>query len=243
MEQALNSPTGYVGKRAEEYAGAITNFYHRNRIYIAVRLLKRARPLQGLRVFDFGCGEGVLMRQLSALGAKVDGCDPSAALIALAPYPAKVGGVELLESQQPGSCDALVALHVLSYMDEAEQQRFWLEASRIVIPGGLILFTNSNVPSERHKAYTPTDSNMLPDFLRRHGFEETDRDYIGYWPLILRWNLFYRLLRLNKIGEFFGYKPTGRAARVYNNRRLILIPRFLRQKRSVGYYSISRRIT
>ncbi|HEX8046112.1 bifunctional 2-polyprenyl-6-hydroxyphenol methylase/3-demethylubiquinol 3-O-methyltransferase UbiG, partial [Rhizobium sp.] len=54
---------------------------------------KSARPLEGLRVLDIGCGGGLLSEPVARMGASVVGADPSEKNIGIASTHAKASGV------------------------------------------------------------------------------------------------------------------------------------------------------
>ena len=54
---------------------------------------KTAKPLEGLRVLDIGCGGGLLSEPVARMGAEVVGADPSEKNIGIASTHAKASGV------------------------------------------------------------------------------------------------------------------------------------------------------
>lgn len=208
------------------YADNIKNDpYHRNRLAIALNLLKKHTELRGANVFDFGCGEGTFMRTLAAEGATVAGSDPSETLIDLAPEHAAVGSVETLEALPPNSIEILVVLNVLGYVPQDQQARFWNAASAITKPGGFMLQGNANARVAAGKSYHfMADPRTFPQTLKFYGFEEIDRDFHRY-----------RLFPWTR-------KRTGKRD-VIEIAELKRIPMFLKAMRSTGYYSISQRLT
>jgi 2-polyprenyl-3-methyl-5-hydroxy-6-metoxy-1,4-benzoquinol methylase len=203
------------------YAEAMSGEYHQTRLAKALRILG---DVHGNRVYDFGCGEGELMRRLSAAGAIVSGCDPSPKLIALAPETATIGGVEALEALPTDSLDVLVTLNVLGYVPAAELARFWPAAARAVKPGGLLLQANANDIAASGRKYTfSADPRTFPETLAGLGWSETGLDYHRYRPF--PWT---RLLTGKR--DVLGVAEQDR------------IPMFLRQRRSTMYYSLSYRL-
>lgn len=232
------------GRWGTNYSDVIGNTYHRNRVKIAMRLL-RVMPLQSARVFDFGCGEGVLMRTLAKAGASVVGCDKDQEneLIARAPEGAFRGGIEYLEAEPDATLDALVALNVLSYLTPDELARFWVAARRTVKPGGLLLHTVPNKfgskPNRDH--FWVENPETYPAKLQTLGFVEIDRAFNGYYGRIFRWHLLSAVLGWGKIADRLGIWSRG--GRVYHPWRLALAPESWRMRRSTGYYSLARRLS
>lgn len=219
--------------------GVVCSLYHRSRLNLAMRLLKKHVSLPGKHCYDFGCGEGVFMRMLDAEGATSIGSDPSDVLIERAPSTASVGFVDHLEQCPDDYFDIIVALSVLPYMKDDERARFWAAAKRTCKRGGVILQLNPNayvVKAVQENKWVP-DPRIFPAFLQQHGFKELDRDFIGYFPMILKWPTLHRLMRWDKIAKSIGIRSRG--GKVYNRLRLMLVPEALKTKRCTGYYSLA----
>jgi SAM-dependent methyltransferase len=106
----------------------------------------------GDRVLDLGCGTGELARALAAAGLRVAGCDISRQMLLRAAR--HEGGCAGWVRLQPGwrslpfasgAFDAVVAASVLEYV--AEPAMVLRECSRVLRPGGVVLYT---VPDLRH---------------------------------------------------------------------------------------------
>lgn len=206
-----------------EYAHAVeTDRYHRNRLLIAIALLKSHTNLRDKTIFDFGCGEGTLMRMLSAEGADVSGSDISQSLIDKAPEKAAVGSVETLEALPTKSIDVLIVLNVLGYVPTDQQARFWPAAAHALKFGGLMLQANSNSDVAAGTGYFFRASpRTFPDVLADHDFSEIAQDFHRY--------------RLNALlRPIFGRD-------LLNHNLQAVIPKSIRAKRSTVYYSLSRR--
>ena len=101
----------------------------------------RAAP----RVLDIGAGQGALSVRLKELGARVSACD-------VVPEQFDVPGVDFRAVSADGSLpfddasiDVAVAIEVLEHIDGHD--RFFAEVSRILAPGGVIMFTTPNILS------------------------------------------------------------------------------------------------
>ncbi len=98
-----------------------------------------------------------MMSYLAERGASITGLDPSEELVqsaqkrlaeqnipAAVAVQVSVGGVEALRQIEAGSVDCLLALNVLAYFSDSEEQLFYQEAARIVRRGGSMVITHSN---------------------------------------------------------------------------------------------------
>jgi 2-polyprenyl-6-hydroxyphenyl methylase/3-demethylubiquinone-9 3-methyltransferase len=111
---------------------------------------QRARPLDGLKVLDIGCGGGLVCEPLARLGARVTGLDPAPENIEVARRHAagqglavdyRVGRVEELSGEE-GSFDAAVCLEVIEHVPDAAQ--LLKAAATLIRPGGLMLLSTIN---------------------------------------------------------------------------------------------------
>jgi SAM-dependent methyltransferase len=126
------------------YAEGMAGPYHGHRIAVIQALLP---DLTGKRLVDFGCGEGVMIREAKAMGARgVIGIDPDAALLGLA----KSSGAERLiegsvaELAKLDRADCLLAANVAAYFTDSEDETFYQEARRLLPAGGALVITHSN---------------------------------------------------------------------------------------------------
>lgn len=96
-------------------------------------------------VLDIGAGQGALSKRLHEAGAVVSACD-------VVPEQFDVPGVHFRAVTSDGRLpfddaqfDAAVAIEVLEHIDGHD--RFFAEVSRILRPGGLVMFTTPNILS------------------------------------------------------------------------------------------------
>lgn len=109
-----------------------------------LRFIRRVAP-GARRAFDMGCGTGSLMRLLSARGMRVEGCDPSAAMVraACAKNPgatvARAGATDFVPRDRPDLLTATfdVVNHLPSRKAIAD---FLRRAARSLGPGGTLVF-------------------------------------------------------------------------------------------------------
>jgi SAM-dependent methyltransferase len=135
-------------QRAPGYAAAMAGVYHAHRLAVVRAMLA---DLPSGTALDFGCGEGVLLRDLAARSVgRVIGVEPEPALARRidqsdAPRVSILeGGLDRLAAFTNGALDALLAINVLAFMTDAEEAAFYREAARLVRPGGALLVTHSN---------------------------------------------------------------------------------------------------
>ena len=181
--------------------------------FIAVKarwLLRRERGLRdgGLRLLDYGCGAGDLMRVLAALGAQgsFSGCDVSGGMLAEADkrWPRRLGPPPALARQDgartpfaDGQFDVATISAVLHHVPVAGRAAVYAELGRVVKPGGRIYVFEHNPrnPLVRHViARTPIDANAIlldarevQDGLLGSGRYELETDYLMFMPPGLPW--------------------------------------------------------
>jgi ubiquinone/menaquinone biosynthesis C-methylase UbiE len=148
--------------------------------FIAVKarwLLRQEVGLRGgnLRLLDYGCGAGDLMRVLAGLGARgsFTGCDVSSGMLAEVDkrWPRRLGPPPALAPQDgartpfaDGQFDVATISAVLHHVPVAERPAVYAELGRVLRPGGrLYVFEhNPRNPLVRHViARTPIDENAI----------------------------------------------------------------------------------
>jgi SAM-dependent methyltransferase len=104
-------------------------------------LLEPVRSRQGL-VLEFGCGSGLLTRELTAAGHRVIATDASPAMLGLARYAPGSEDIRalVLPSDPLPPADAVVSVgHVLNYLpDERSIAQALTAIARALRPGGLV---------------------------------------------------------------------------------------------------------
>lgn len=105
-------------------------------------LLAKHLPPQA-RIFEIGCGQGLLLRALQQAGYRVEGVEPShsAALRARADGLPVAEGYFSRETAPAGPFDAVIVSHVLEHIEQPEP---FLDAIASIAPGGLLLLVQAN---------------------------------------------------------------------------------------------------
>jgi len=155
---------------ANVYADEIGGGYHRHRIDVV-------RALEGVRLLDFGCGDGTFMLEACRLGAaSVTGIDQSSPMLARASEKVPncetiLGGTETLARLGDSEVGCVLALNVLAYLSSEEESAFYAQTQRILHPGGSLviihsnalfdLFTLNRFTVEFHRQHFGTDPTTL----------------------------------------------------------------------------------
>jgi len=173
-----------------------------------------ARPLEGLRLVDIGCGGGLVCEPLTRLGAHVTGIDPAEENIAAARAHASEQGlgidyraarVEDLAAEG-AQFDAAMALEVVEHVPDIPD--FIAVCASVVRPGGLMLLSTINrtakafalaivgaeyvlrwLPRGTHQWDRFVTPEELHDALAASGLTETARRGLTYNPLSRAWRL------------------------------------------------------
>ncbi|MBB3658991.1 2-polyprenyl-6-hydroxyphenyl methylase/3-demethylubiquinone-9 3-methyltransferase [Rhizobium sp. BK650] len=178
------------------------------------RNTKSAKPLEGLRVLDIGCGGGLLSEPVARMGADVIGADPSEKNIGIAATHAKASGVvvdyravtaeHLAETGE--TFDIVLNMEVVEHV--ADVELFMNTCARMVRPGGLMfvatinrtmkaaalaIFAAENVlrwlPRGTHQYEKLVRPEELEKPLAASGLEIIDRTGVFFNPLANQWNL------------------------------------------------------
>ncbi len=110
-----------------------------------------ARPFEGLRLLDIGCGGGLLSEPMSRLGFQVVGVDASAKNIGVASAHAASLGLDidyrcttaeaLLEAGEP-LFHVILNMEVIEHV--ADPRAYLIDCSRLLAPGGLMIVATLN---------------------------------------------------------------------------------------------------
>jgi 2-polyprenyl-3-methyl-5-hydroxy-6-metoxy-1,4-benzoquinol methylase len=124
---------------------------HKSRLAMVDSLLDPG-DLQGTAE-DFGCDDGIYSEACAAAGGIVTANDNDSSMVGvtlerLKPYGEQhrvwEGGVAALADITENSCDTLLALNVLAYLDAEQYQSFYELAAEILKVGGVLICTHSN---------------------------------------------------------------------------------------------------
>ena len=114
---------------------------------------RAAKPFEGLRLLDIGCGGGLLCEPMRRLGFEVVGVDASARNIGTADVHATQSGLDI--DYRSGTAEALLAsgeppfdvvLNMEVVEHTAEPGRYLRDTSRLIAPGGLMIVATLNRP-------------------------------------------------------------------------------------------------
>jgi SAM-dependent methyltransferase len=114
------------------------------------RVLEVVAPVQGLEMWDLGCGEGYMARALIQAGARmVRGYDSSEQMVAraqAAPAPGGRARFEVRDLADPaqwpeGHCDGALAVFLFNYLTVAQMEGVLRGVRQALRPGGRFVFT------------------------------------------------------------------------------------------------------
>ena len=173
-----------------------------------------ARPLDGLRILDVGCGGGLLCEPMARLGADVTGIDAAAESVAVAADHAAAHGltidyrddsVEALAARG-GQYDVVLNMEIVEHV--ADLAAFLDAAGACVRPGGAMFVATLNrtakafalaiVGAEYVLGWVPRGTHQWSKFvrpaelighLRRGGLQVDEVTGLAYSPLRDRWTL------------------------------------------------------
>jgi len=143
---------------AGEYDDRLTSAGHADDLIAATeREFVLGRVDAGQRVLDLGCGTGRYTVPLAATGARVTGLDLAASMLDRAAAKLAAAGLtadlrrgDMTELPfETGSFDVVVSTLTLMHVPPADRQRVFCEIARVLVPGGLVLFSVKNSTFER----------------------------------------------------------------------------------------------
>jgi len=188
------------------------------------RDLSTARPFEGLRLLDIGCGGGLLSEPMARLGATVVGADAAGGNIPVAQVHADQSGLAIdyrhttaeAMAEAGEQFDIVLNMEVVEHV--ADPQAYLTACRELLKPGGLHLCSTINrnpksfaaaivgaeyvmrwLPKgthEWHKFITPDE---LIDLLDRSGVTPVDRKGFVFNPITWQWSISDRDLSVNYV--------------------------------------------
>ena len=188
------------------------------------RDLKAARPFEGLRLLDIGCGGGLLSEPMARLGAEVVGADAAERNIPVARLHAEAQDLPIdyrhttAEALVAGgeSFDVVLAMEIVEHV--ADPAAFVATCHALLRPGGLMIASTINrnaksfmaaivgaewvmrwLPKGTHdwaKFITPEE---LTGMIARAGLDPVDRKGFVFNPVSWQWSISDRDLSVNYV--------------------------------------------
>ena len=173
-----------------------------------------ARPLEGLRFLDVGCGGGLLCEPLTRLGARLTGIDAAEKNIRIARHHAADAGLEIDYRHATAEdladagerFDAVLNMEVVEHV--AEPGAFLETCAALVAPGGATVVATLNrtpksyllaivgaeyilrwLPRGTHEWRKFLRPSELAAHLRRAGLDIAEMTGVEYNPLNATWRL------------------------------------------------------
>ncbi|MEX3991317.1 methyltransferase domain-containing protein [Paraburkholderia sp. EG286A] len=164
----------------DSFYRAFEDRYRGSRELIKGRLAQYApffQPLAtlypGAKTFDLGCGRGEWLELMSEAGFDSTGADLDADMLEACRernLPAiQADAIEHLASLESNSCALISAFHVVEHISFEQLQSVVSEASRVLRPGGLLIFETPNPEnigvSTNDFYHDPTHQKPIPSLL------------------------------------------------------------------------------
>lgn len=176
------------------------------------RDLHQARPFEGLRILDIGCGGGLLCEPMARLGAEVVGADASETNIEVARLHAAEAGVKIdyrattaeTLADAGEKFDVVLNMEVIEHV--SDPQLYITKCAELVKPDGIMFVATINrtlkalglaiIGAEYVLRWLPRGTHQFAKFVRPEelelllanaGMVITDRTGVVYSPLADRW--------------------------------------------------------
>ncbi|WP_173933347.1 bifunctional 2-polyprenyl-6-hydroxyphenol methylase/3-demethylubiquinol 3-O-methyltransferase UbiG [Chelativorans sp. Marseille-P2723] len=174
---------------------------------------RAAKPFEGLRFLDIGCGGGLLCEPMARLGAEVVGADASETNIEVARLHAAESGVKVdyraetaeALAEQGEKFDVILNMEVVEHV--ADIDYFIAKCAEMLTPGGIMFVATINrtlkalglaiigaeyvlrwLPRGTHQYGKLVRPEELDRALSAAGLVTKDRTGVVYNPLTDRWN-------------------------------------------------------
>lgn len=188
------------------------------------------RLMSGVRVLEVGCGPGYFGRLLSTR-FDYSGIDISPAAVRLAKEvhgleSVRVGRAEVLEFSD-GEFSAIVAFDLVEHLGEPE--RFFKEASRVLVPGGVLILSTPNPESLGNRLKTRDSENPPSMYL--------DSTHVSLLTLNEWKSLADNEFEVIEEGADFIWDLPYSTPRLLWLEKLILLPLKLLFNRTIGFVS------
>ncbi len=188
------------------------------------RDLTKARPFEGLRILDIGCGGGLLSEPMARLGATVVGADAAERNIPVAQVHAEAQGLEIdyrhttAEAMAAAgeSFDVVLAMEIVEHV--ADPAAFVATCRDLLRPGGLIIASTLNrngksfmaaiVGAEWIMRWLPKGTHDWAKFITpeelfrmigRAGLDAVDKKGFAFNPITWQWSISDRDLSVNYV--------------------------------------------
>lgn len=164
----------------QQVVGAAENFlFALEKARFVAFVARRFSPLDGKRVLDFGCAEGIVLAGLQEFGAKTVGFDLDVKRLR---YAQNVLGLSDLASEEDrlatlpdGIIDFAISFHTLNRIPDVD--RALARISSLLVPGGSFVFVvphlrvgpNHTIQGLDGGSLVGFDHATMPIFLERHG--------------------------------------------------------------------------
>ncbi len=188
------------------------------------RDLKAAKPFDGLRLLDIGCGGGLLSEPMARLGATVVGADAAEGNLPVARIHAEQSGLDIdyrhttAETMAAAGEQFDVVLNMEVVEHVADPLGFLTASQHLLKPGGLLICSTINrnpksyamaifgaevvmrwLPRGTHEWNKFITPDELFDLLRQAGLDPVDRKGFVFNPILWSWSISDRDLSVNYV--------------------------------------------
>ncbi len=188
------------------------------------RDLKAAKPFDGLRLLDIGCGGGLLSEPMARLGATVVGADAAEGNLPVARIHAEQSGLDIdyrhttAEDMAAAGEQFDVVLNMEVVEHVADPLGFLTASQQLLKPGGLLICSTINrnpksyamaifgaevvmrwLPRGTHEWNKFITPDELFDLLRQSKLDPVDRKGFVFNPILWSWSISDRDLSVNYV--------------------------------------------
>lgn len=188
------------------------------------RDLKSAKPFEGLRLLDIGCGGGLLSEPMARLGAEVVGADAAERNIPVAQLHAQQSGLDIdyrfttaeAMAEAGEQFDVVLNMEVVEHV--SDPLAYLTACRQLLKPGGLMVCSTINrnpksfvmaivgaeyvmrwLPKGTHEWQKFITPDELFDLIRQAGLTPVDRKGFSFNPVTFGWTISDRDLSVNYV--------------------------------------------